>query len=186
MAVDQLGLTDAQAALAFFKRHPAADFKHLRAAIKLPPRPDYFSDHMDLSIVVDRGDVWYDLPFDEKGNYKPQVRKKYPSLTLYTKVGSKQVALARWRTTIGGWRAEQARRRLRVLPLQAVGRRAARDPQRRLGAGLDRARVDADPLADQGQDRQWPLDARGQLRRARARATCRRTAWSRGTSWSPE
>ena len=100
---------------------------------------------MDLSIVVDRGDVWYDLPFDANGHYKPQPRKKYPSLTLYTKAGGKQVALARWRTTIGGWRAEQASERLRVLPLQEVGRRPARDPERRLGAGLDRARVDADP-----------------------------------------
>ena len=63
---------------------------------------------MDLSIVVDRGDVWYDVPFDDKGHYKPQTRKRYPSLTLYSKVGGKQVALARWRTTIGGWRADQA------------------------------------------------------------------------------
>jgi hypothetical protein len=63
---------------------------------------------MDLSIVVDRGDVWYDLPFDANGHYKPQPRKKYPSLTLFTKAGGKQIALARWRTTIGGWRAEQA------------------------------------------------------------------------------
>ena len=55
-----------------------AEFKRLRVAIKLPPRPDYYSDDMDLSIVVDRGDVWYDLPFDEKGHYKPQPRKKYP------------------------------------------------------------------------------------------------------------
>ena len=108
LAVEQLRLPDAQAALAFFKRHPAADFKHMRVAIKLPARPDYYSDHMDLSIVVDRGDVWYDLPFDDKGGYKPQVRKKYPSLTLYVKAGGKQVALARWRTTIGGWRSEQA------------------------------------------------------------------------------
>ena len=38
----------------------------MRVAIKLPARPDYYSDHMDLSIVVDRGDVWYDLPFDER------------------------------------------------------------------------------------------------------------------------
>ncbi len=77
-------------------------------AVKLPARPDYYGPEMDLSIVVDRGDVWYDLPFDEKGHYKPQGRKKYPSLTLFTKVGNKQVALARWRTTIGGWRADQA------------------------------------------------------------------------------
>jgi hypothetical protein len=108
VAVEQLRLTDAQAALAFFKRHPAADFKHMRMAIKLPPRPDYHAEHMDLSIVVDRGDVWYDIPFDANGQFKLPPRKKYPSLTLYVKVGNKQVALARWRTTIGGWRSEQA------------------------------------------------------------------------------
>ena len=107
-ALDQMQFTDGAAALAFFKRHPAPEFKRLRVAIKLPPRPDYYSDNMDLSIVVDRGDVWYDLPFDEKGHYKPQPRKKYPSLTLYTKVGGKLTPLARWRTTIGGWRSEQA------------------------------------------------------------------------------
>ena len=82
--------------------------QRLRVAVKLPARPDYYGPEMDLSIVVDRGDVWYDLPFDDKGHYKPQRRKKYPSLTLFTKVGDKQVALARWRTTIGGWRADQA------------------------------------------------------------------------------
>ena len=76
--------------------------------MKLPAPPDYYSDDMDLSILVDRGDVWYDLPFDANGHYKPQPRKKYPSLTLFTKSGGKQIALARWRTTIGGWRAEQA------------------------------------------------------------------------------
>ena len=30
VALEQLRLPDAQAALAFFKRHPAADFKHMR------------------------------------------------------------------------------------------------------------------------------------------------------------
>src|SRR5262245_12882049 len=107
-ALDQLQLTDGATALAFFKRHPATEFKRFRVAIKLPPRPDYYSDNMDLSIVVDRGDVWYEVPFDASGHYKPQPRKKYPSLTVYTKVGGKLTALARWRTTIGGWRAEQA------------------------------------------------------------------------------
>jgi hypothetical protein len=104
----ELQMGDAASALAFFKRHPASEFKRLLVAIKLPPRPDYYGPEMDLSIVVDRGDVWYDLPFDAAGHYKPQPRKKYPSLTLFTKVGGKQVALARWRTTIGGWRADQA------------------------------------------------------------------------------
>ncbi len=108
VALDALKWTDAQTALAFFKRHPAAEFANLRVAIKLPPRPDYYAEHMDLGIEVDRGDVWYDIPFDAAGHYKPQARKKYPSLRLYTKVGGKQVTLARWRTTIGGWRADQA------------------------------------------------------------------------------
>ncbi|MFL5306513.1 MAG: hypothetical protein ACJ8F1_14950 [Polyangia bacterium] len=108
-AIDQLGLSDAASVLAFFKRHAGKDdLKRFRVAVKLPARPEYYGPEMDLSIVVDRGDVWYDLPFDDKGHYKPQPRKKYPSLTLYTKVGGKQVALARWRTTIGGWRADQA------------------------------------------------------------------------------
>jgi hypothetical protein len=108
IALEQLGLTDAAAALAFFKRHPAPEFGRMRAAVKLPPRPDYYSAQMDLSIIVDRGDIWYDLPFDDKGRFHYQARKKYPSLTVYTRAGGKQVALARWRTTIGGWRAEQA------------------------------------------------------------------------------
>ncbi|MDB4983385.1 MAG: Peptidoglycan-binding domain 1 protein, partial [Myxococcales bacterium] len=107
-AIEQTGLTDAAAVLAFFKRHPATEFKRLRLAVKLPPRPAYYADHMDLQIVVDRGDIWYDLPFDDKGNFHYPPRKKYPTLTVYTKVGGKLTALARWRTTIGGWRAEQA------------------------------------------------------------------------------
>jgi hypothetical protein len=63
---------------------------------------------MDLSIVVDRGDVWYDLPFDKDGNFSPHPRKRYPSLTLFVTHGGQRFAVARWRTTIGGWRAEQA------------------------------------------------------------------------------
>jgi hypothetical protein len=107
-AIQQLGLTDAQAGLAFFQRHPAEDFKTLRAAVKLPKLPDYYASHMDLSIVVDRGDIWYDLPFDSEGNFRHHPRKRYPSLTLFVTHNDQKIALARWRTTIGGWRAEQA------------------------------------------------------------------------------
>ncbi len=108
LVLEQLGLKDADAALTFFQRHPAAEFQHLRAAIKLPPLPAYYSDHMDLSIVVDRGDVWYDLPFDAEGNFRLPMRKRYPSLTLVVTHEGKTYPLARWRTTIGGWRSEQA------------------------------------------------------------------------------
>jgi hypothetical protein len=108
IAQKQLGLTDTASVHAFFKRHPKAEFKTLRAAVKLPTRPEYYSDQMDLSIVVDRGDVWYDIPFDSTGNFKPFARKKYPTLTLFVNHKGKRIALARWRTTIGGWRSEQA------------------------------------------------------------------------------
>jgi hypothetical protein len=104
----QLGLVDAASALAFFQRHPPEQFQTLRAAVKLAARPEYYSSQMDLSIVVDRGDVWYDLPFDAQGNFSPHSRKRYPSLTLYVTYNDKKIPLARWRTTIGGWRAEQA------------------------------------------------------------------------------
>jgi hypothetical protein len=105
---EQLGLTSQEAVLAFFKRHPAADFRHLRAAVKLPSLPEYYGADMDLSIVIDRGDVWYDLPWDAKGVRHAQPRKRYPSFHVYLKYNNQRVPLARWRTTIGGWRAEQA------------------------------------------------------------------------------
>jgi hypothetical protein len=106
VALQQLGLSTPEQALAFFQRHPAADFAHLWAAVKMPALPDYYSPEMDLSITIDRGDIWYDLPFDATGAFHPQARKKYPMFTLY--VGKQKLLLAKWRTTIGGWRAEQA------------------------------------------------------------------------------
>ncbi len=109
LAAEQLGLATVEGTVAFFHRHPATDFAHLRVAVKLPPRPSYHSAQMDLSIVIDRGDVWYDLPFDDTGAPRPQPRKKYPQLSLYMRDGhGQQIPLCRWRTTVGGWRADQA------------------------------------------------------------------------------
>jgi hypothetical protein len=107
-AIKQLGLATPQDTLAFFHRHPASDFTRLRVGVKLPPPPEYYGPDMALSIVIDRGDVWYDLPFDATGAYKPQARKKFPQFMLLVKYRGQKIMLARWRTTIGGWRAEQA------------------------------------------------------------------------------
>ena len=107
-AVEQLGLATPETALAFFKRHSAADFRSLRAAVRLPALPDYYGPTMDLSIVIDRGEVWYDLPWDATGARHPQPRKRYPSFHVYVKYKEQRIPLVRWRTTIGGWRAEQA------------------------------------------------------------------------------
>ena len=108
VTIQQLGLTDAASALAFFKRHPSEHFQSLRAAIKLPPPPAYYGPNMDLSIVVDRGDVWYDLPFGPDGHFRNRPRNRFPSLTLFVTHEGQRIPIARFRTTIGGWRAEQA------------------------------------------------------------------------------
>ncbi len=108
LAAEQLGLQTPEASLAFFRRHQPEDFQRLLAAVKLPARPAYYGPDMDLDIVIDRGDVWYDLPFDEKGERIPQERKKYPTFVLNVKHQGKKLPLIKWRTTIGGWRAEQA------------------------------------------------------------------------------
>jgi hypothetical protein len=107
-AAEQLGLATQEGSLAFFKRHKAADFKKMRVAVRLPALPEYYAPDMDLSIVIDRGDVWYDLPWDAQGVRHPQPRKRYPTFHLYLKYNNARISLARWRTTIGGWRAEQA------------------------------------------------------------------------------
>ncbi|MFI5290055.1 MAG: L,D-transpeptidase, partial [Polyangia bacterium] len=104
----QLGIDGPEAALAFFKSHPAEDFKSLTIAVKLPALPEYYSPDMDLSVVVDRGDVIYDPLFDENGKPTKQTRHHFPSLTLYTKYRGQRIPLVRWRTTIGGWRSELA------------------------------------------------------------------------------
>lgn len=107
-AAEQLGFTSPESVLAFFKRHPASDFRRLRVAVKLPALPEYYGPDMDLSIVIDRGDVWYDLPWDASGVRHAQPRKRYPSFHLYLRYNNQRILLARWRTTVGGWRAEQA------------------------------------------------------------------------------
>jgi hypothetical protein len=107
-ALEQLGLDTPERALAFFKRHPDEEFEQLRAGVKLGPRPEYYAPHMELSIVVDRGDVWYDPWFDDQDKWRYPSRSRYPTLTLYVEYQGQKFPLTRWRTTIGGWRAEQA------------------------------------------------------------------------------
>src|SRR6185436_14760231 len=83
-------------------------FVDFAVAVKLPDRPEYYAPHMDLSVEVDRGDVFYDPPFDEKGKPVNQTRHHFPMLTLRVRYNGQLIPLVRWRTTIGGWRADQA------------------------------------------------------------------------------
>jgi len=82
------------------------DFEQLLVAVKLPERPAYYSDDMKLTATIDRGDVWYDFPYDEAGNKQGQPRGQFPYLTVYVDYEGQQIPLVHWRTTIGSWRTE--------------------------------------------------------------------------------
>jgi hypothetical protein len=104
----RLGIATPADALTFFRRHPREDFRWLKAVVRFPAPPPYYQARMDLMAEIDRGDIWYDYPFDAKGRRLPQPRGHYPAFTLYVRWQGERVPLCRWRTTIGGWRTELA------------------------------------------------------------------------------
>jgi len=96
--------------LDFLRQHGDAGLATLRVAFTPPPLPPYYpalgQGPMDLSVEIDRGDVWYDFPFNSKGRPVEQSRTHFPHLTLYTHWHGQRIALVSWRTTIGSWRSE--------------------------------------------------------------------------------
>jgi hypothetical protein len=61
---------------------------------------------MALSVDIDRGDVWYDFPFDKRGKPLVQRRDHFPHVTLSVTWRGQKIPLCWWRTTIGSWRSE--------------------------------------------------------------------------------
>ncbi len=102
-----VGVSTPEEAIAFLRAN-AAGAGTLHVAFKPPPLPAYYGDgkNMDLSAEIDRGDVWYDFPFDKKGRPIVQRRDHYPHLTLSVKWHGQKIPLCWWRTTIGSWRSE--------------------------------------------------------------------------------
>ncbi len=104
--VAALDIDTPEKALAFMQKHES--FSDFAVALKLPDKPPYYAPMMDLSVVVDRGDVFYEPPFDEKGKAVNQNRQHFPSMTMRVKYNGQTIPLVRWRTTIGGWRSDLA------------------------------------------------------------------------------
>lgn len=75
-------------------------------AFQGPTLPEYYSGDMELSVVIDRGDVWYDFPYDDEGREQGQPVDRRPRLTLFVTYNGQRIPLARYGTTIGGWRSE--------------------------------------------------------------------------------
>jgi hypothetical protein len=94
----------------FLRQHGQEGLARLRVAFRAPPLPPYYQSEpgrdMDLSVEIDRGDVWYDFPFDARGRPMEQPRTNYPHLTLFVTWRGQKIPLGRWRTTIGSWRSE--------------------------------------------------------------------------------
>lgn len=93
-------------ALARLSELGGGDFEDLLVAVRLPPPPEYYGEHMAFDVVIDRGDVWYDFPFDAAGNRLAQPRERYPHFTIYAVHREQKIPLVHWRTTIGSWRSE--------------------------------------------------------------------------------
>jgi hypothetical protein len=95
--------------LVAFLRASGAGLSTLHVAFAAPALPAYYPKDgapMAMSVEIDRGDVWYDLPFDERGRPIVQRRDHYPHLTLFTHWRGQKIPLTWWRTTIGSWRSE--------------------------------------------------------------------------------
>jgi hypothetical protein len=90
----------------FLRRIGRPGLASLHVAFRAPPLPPYYGKHMDLSVEIDRGDVWYDFPWDENGKEIAQPRVNYPTLTVFVEWQKQKIPLVRWRTTIGSWRSE--------------------------------------------------------------------------------
>ena len=71
--------------------------------VELPP---YYADNMELHVSINRGDVWYEFPFDEEGKPRGQPVSRRPRVTVSVKYNDQKIPLARFGTTVGGWRGE--------------------------------------------------------------------------------
>ncbi|TNF59042.1 MAG: hypothetical protein EP303_08760 [Deltaproteobacteria bacterium] len=101
---------------AFGLQTPDSTYAWLESLGEIPPEhvvavqgielPPYYSDAMDLSVAIDRGDVWYEFPFDEEGKARSQPVGRRPRLTIFVTYNDQKIPLARFGTTVGGWRGE--------------------------------------------------------------------------------
>ncbi len=80
--------------------------EHLYVAIAGPARPEYHNGDMELSVEIDRGDVWYEFLYDERGQERSQPVSRRPHTTLFVTYNEQRFPIASFGTTIGGWRSE--------------------------------------------------------------------------------
>jgi hypothetical protein len=101
-----IGVATPEQLVGFLRAHKAG-LAGLHVAFAAPALPAYYAANpMAMTVEIDRGDVWYDVPFDGRGRPIIQRRDHYPHLTLFTLWRGQKIPLCWWRTTIGSWRSE--------------------------------------------------------------------------------
>lgn len=105
-AARALGWTSPEATAAWLARHAGARTPHRLVAVRLPPPPAYHSDHMDLRVEIDRGDVWYAFPYTDDGRPRGGSVRRRPLTTIFVRHEGRDIPLVRWNTTIGSWQPE--------------------------------------------------------------------------------
>ena len=100
------GLETPESTLAFLDALELEAGAHHIVALEGPELPEYYSQAMELSVEIDRGDIWYEFPYDEEGRERAQPVQRRPRLTIFTTYRGQKIPLARFGTTIGGWRSE--------------------------------------------------------------------------------
>lgn len=103
--VEAFGLVSPAATLAFLRSLETIGPTRYLAMADVA-RPAYYAPDMDLSVDIDRGDVWYEFPYDEHGVERGQGVSRRPSFTLFVTYQGRRIPLVRFGTTIGGWRTE--------------------------------------------------------------------------------
>jgi hypothetical protein len=98
---------------------------HVPVAFPAIELPEYYSNDIELSVEVDRGDIWYEFPYDAEGNERAQPVSRRPHTTVYATYRGQRIALARYGTTVGGWRSDNVGGAADVA-LQELARRPAR------------------------------------------------------------
>jgi hypothetical protein len=107
VALEAMGLATPAAFHDWITRLTDEELETFEIAVRFPDPPSYYGPTMDLSVEIDRGDVWYDFPWDAEGDPIPQPVTRRPKLTLYVTYAGERIPLVRYGTTVGGWRSER-------------------------------------------------------------------------------
>lgn len=106
--VEAFGLQSVAGAARFYRRLDGLlAAAHTEIAIDAIELPDYHAADMELWVEIDRGDLYYEFPFDQAGNPLGFRIERGPTLTVFARDQQRVRPLALYPTTIGGWRVRR-------------------------------------------------------------------------------